>query len=113
MVIWKPEKTEDLYPLFKQILISNHKPDRHAGWGRLTFTGKGFYLKLEGEYSYDYVRKNIEIEHPDEYFTKKFHVYNDYSETVYLDRFIIMSFYKDIQGRKQEWKTYIYQHLNQ
>lgn len=111
MIITKPENTEDLYPLFKQILIPDHRPDQQGGWGRPTFTGKGFYLKLQGEYSYDYVRKNIEIEHPDEYFSEKFRMCNEYSEAEYLDRFIIMSFCKDKKGHKQEWKTYIYQHL--
>jgi hypothetical protein len=112
MIITKPEKTEDLYPLFKQILIENHKPDKAASWGVVTFTGKGFYLKLNGDYRYDYIRKTVDIEHPDEYFLKKFHIYNEYSETLYLDRFITMRFCRDMKGRKGEWVTNIYQHQN-
>lgn len=110
MILTKPEKTEDLYPLFKQILIEKHAPDKQAGWGRVTFTGKGFYLKLEGEYKFDYARKNVDIEHPDAYFTKKFAMYTDYNEIVHLDRYIIVRFCKDMKGRKQEWMTSIYQH---
>lgn len=112
MIITKPEKTEDLYPLFKQILIEQHKPDRTAGWGRVTFTGRGFYLKLNGEYRSDGEHTPIDIEHPDEYFLKKFCMTNQFYKTVYLDRFIIMNFCKDGKGRKSEWMTYIYQHQN-
>ena len=110
MIIVKPEKTEDLYPLFKQILIEQHKPDKNASWGAVTFTGKGFHLKLQGDYKYDYIRKTVDIEHPDEYFLKRFHVYNDYNETIYLDRFIAMYFCKDMKGCKRVWATNIYQH---
>lgn len=110
MILTKPEKAEDLYPLFRQILLENHKPDANAGWRLITFTGKGFYLKLEGEYKYDYNRKTVEIEHPDEYFLEKFHMHDGYSETVYLDRFITISFCKDKKGRKSEWRKPIYQH---
>jgi len=113
MIITKPEKTEDLYPLFKQILIEKHKPDLNAGWGRVTFTGKGFYLKLNGEYKSDGVHTNIDIEHPDKYFLEKFCMSDQYYKSVYLDRFIVMSFSKDMKGRKREWVTYIYQHLDQ
>lgn len=110
MIITKPEKTDDLYPLFKQILIENHKPDLTAGWGAVTFTGRGFYLKLTGEYRSDGKRLTIDIEHPDEYFLEKFHMSDQYWSSVYLDRFIIMNFCKDYKGRKSEWMTYIYQH---
>lgn len=110
MIIWKPEKAEDLYPLFKQMLIAKHKPDPDAGWGIVTFTGRGFYLKISGEYSYAYERKPVEIEHPDEYIQKKFAMYTDYSKTVYLDRYITMRFCKDMKGCKPEWMTFIYQH---
>lgn len=108
----KPEKAEDLYPLFKQILIEKHKPDQAARWGIITFTGKGFHLKLQGNYNYEHIRKTIDIEHPDEYFFNKFHITNEYSETVYLDRFITMHFYKDMKGRAGVWMTNIYQHQN-
>ena len=110
MIITKPEKTEDLYPLFKQILIEQHKPDLAAGWGRVTFTGKGFYLKLNGEYKSDSIRETVNIEHPDEYFLSKFSMSDQYHRTVFLDRLIIMNFYKDKKGRKGEWVKYIYQH---
>ena len=110
MIITKPEKTEDLYPLFKQILIEQHKPDLAAGWGRVTFTGKGFYLKLNGEYKSDGIRETVNIEHPDEYFLSKFSMSDQYHRTVFLDRLIIMNFYKDKKGRKGEWVKYIYQH---
>lgn len=102
MIITKPEKTEDLYPLFKQILIENHKPDLTAGWGAVTFTGRGFYLKLTGEYRSDGQRLTIDIEHPDEYFLEKFHMSDQYWSSVYLDRFIIMNFCKGKKGHKQE-----------
>lgn len=110
MIITKPEKTEDLYPLFKQILVENHKPDLTAGWGRVTFTGRGFYLQLNGEYRSDGKRMTIDIEHPDAYFLKKFNMSDQYYKTIYLDRFIIMNFCKDRKGRKSEWMKYIYQH---
>lgn len=110
MIITKPETTEDLYPLFKQILIEKHKRDPKAGWGILTYTGKGFYLKLEGDYEYEYIRKPVGIEHPDEYVLNKFHMYPEYNETVYLDRFIKMSFYKDMKGHVGLWAKKIYQH---
>ena len=110
MIITKPEKAEDLYPLFKQILIEQHKPDKDVGWGRVTFTGKGFYLKLSGEYKSDGEHTPIDIEHPDEYFLRKFRMSDQYYKTVYLDRFVVMNFYKDMKGRKGEWVTYIYQH---
>lgn len=110
MILTKPEKAEDLYPLFKQILIEQHKPDLSADWRRLTFTGKGFYLKLDGDYKYDYIRKTVDIEHSDEYFLKKFHICNDYNEILYLDRIITISFCKDKKGRKKEWMKSIYQH---
>lgn len=113
MVITKPEKAEDLYPLFKQILIEKHKPDPSARWGIVTFTGKGFYLKLSGDYRYDYIRRTVDIEHPDEYFFDKFHVYNEYNETVYLDRFITMRFCKDMKGRTGVWMTNIFQHQHE
>ena len=110
MIITKPETAEDLYPLFNKVLIEQHKPDPNAGWGRVTFTGRGFYLKLESDYKYNYVRRTIEIEHPDEYFHKKFHMHSDYSETVYLDRYITIKYCKDKKGCKEEWTTYIDQH---
>lgn len=110
MIITKPEKAEDLYPLFKQILIPNHKPDLAAGWGRVTFTGKGFYLKLDGEYRSDGIHTPIEIEHPDEYFLSKFRMSDSYYKTTYLDRLVAMHFCKDKKGRNEEWVTYIYQH---
>jgi len=113
MIITKPEKTEDLYPLFKQILVENHKPDLNAGWGRVTFTGRGFYLKLTGEYRSDGERVTIDIEHPDAYFLKKFNMSDQYFKTIHLDRFIIMNFCKDKKGHKSEWMKYIYQHLDQ
>ena len=110
MIITKPEKIEDLYPLFKQILIEKHKPDKAARWGLVTFTGKGFYLNLSGDYKYDYVRKTIDIEHPDEYFLDKFRNHDVYSETVYLDRYITLRFSKDMKGQKHLWSSTIYQH---
>ena len=110
MIITKPEKAEDLYPLFKQILIEQHKPDKAASWGVVTFTGKGFYLKLSGEYKSDGAHTLIDIEHPDQYFLSKFNMSDQYYKTVYLDRLIIMNFCKDKKGRKKEWMTYIYQH---
>lgn len=108
----KPEKTDDLYPLFKQILIENHKPDPSAGWGIVTFRGKGFYLKLEGNYRSTGEQSPIEVEHPDEYFLRKFRMSSQYYKTVYLDRFITMSLFKDMKGRKKEWMAFIYQHQN-
>ena len=112
MIITKPEKIEDLYPLFKQILMENHKPDQAAGWGIVTFTGKGFYLRLEGNYRATGKHELIDIKHPDAYFLSKFRMSDQYYKTVYLDRFIIMNFYKDMKGRKKEWSTNIYQHQN-
>lgn len=113
MNLTKPEKAEDLYPLFIPILTENHKPDNTAHWGNITFTGRGFYLKLTGDYRYDYIRRTVDIEHPDEYFNDKFHIYNDYNETVYLDRFITIHFYKDMKGRAGVWMTNIFQHQNE
>ena len=110
MIITKPEKEEDLYPLFKQILIENHKPDLQAGWGMVTFTGKGFYLKLKGEYRSDAAHATIDIEHPDKYFLSKFHMSDQYYRSVYLDRLVIMQFYKDMKGHKKEWSMCLYQH---
>jgi hypothetical protein len=110
MIIWKPEKAEDLYPLFEQMLIAKHKPDPDAGWGIVTFTGRGFYLRLEGDYKTDYKRRPIDIEHPDSYFCKKFAMHTDDNEIVYMDRYIKMSFCKDMKGCKKEWATFIYQH---
>lgn len=110
MIITKPETVENLYPLFKQILIKKHKQDPKAEWGILTYTGKGFYLKLEGDYDYVHIRKPIDIEHRDEYTLHKFHMYDDYSQIVYTDRYIKMSFYKDIKGRVRLWAKEIHQH---
>lgn len=110
MILTKPEITDDLYAMFRQILAEKHKPDLTAGWGTATFTGKGFYLKLEGNYRATSEHTLIDIEHPDEYFLSKFRMSSHYYKTVYLDRFITMSLFKDMKGRKKEWMTFIYQH---
>ena len=110
MILTKPEKAEDLYPLFKQILIEQHKSDPYARWGMVTFTGKGFYLKLNGEYRSDAKQIAIDIEHPDVYFLKKFSMDDQYYKTIFLDRIIIMNFCKDKKGHKSEWRKLIYQH---
>lgn len=110
MILTKPEKADDLYPLFKQILLENHKPDTSAGWGIVTFTGKGFCLKLEGCYRTTGEHTFIDIEHPDKYFLTKFRMSDQCYRTAYLDRFISVGFYKDMKGRKKEWSTSIYQH---
>lgn len=70
-------------------------------------------MKLKGEYRSDGKHVLIDIEHPDEYFLKKFCMTNQFYKTVYLDRFIIMNFCKDSKGRKSEWMTPIYQHLKE
>ena len=110
MILTKPEKAEDLYPLFKQILIEQHKPGPADRWGMVTFAGKNFCLKLNGEYKTDSKCVTIDIEHPDAYFLKKFNTDDQYYKTIYLDRFIIMNFCKDKKGRKSEWRKPIYQH---
>ena len=110
MILAKPEIADDLYPMFRQIFLENHKPDPHAGWGMVTYTGKGFYLQLKGEYRSDAEHVTIDLEHPDQYFLEKFHMSDQCYRSVYIDRFITMKFYKDKNGRKQEWVKYIYQH---
>ena len=110
MILTEPKTTDDLYPMFRQILLENHKPDLSSGWGTVTFTGKGFYLKLSGEYRTDGSRETIDIEHPDEYFLSKFKMSDQHYRNKYIDRLIVMNFCKDKHGRKKEWMTFIYQH---
>lgn len=109
----KPETTVDLYTLFMQVLTEQHRPDyANSNWGDITFTGRGFYLKLKGDLTSTGTHSPINIEHYDEYFHQKFHVVDSFYRTVYTDRFIHVSFCKDNKGHKQEWSAMIKQHLD-
>lgn len=109
----KPAAIEDLYPLFKEVLIAKHKPDKCAPWGTATFTGSGFHLKIAGEYKAEGKQCPIEIIDPDPYFISKFRMAVSYYRSEYLDRMLIMTLCNDSRGRKWVWSTQIYQHLDQ
>ena len=109
----KPVTIEDLYPLFKEILIAKHKPDKNAPWGTTTFTGSGFHLKISGEYKGEGKQHLIEITDPDPYFVSKFRMAVSYWQSEYLDRMLVMTLCNDTRGRKWVWSTQIYQHLDQ
>lgn len=109
----KPVTIEDLYPLFKDILIAEHKPDKNAPWGITTFTGRGFYLNIGGDYKTDGKQRPIEIVDPDPYFVSKFKMAVCRYQAEYLDRILIMHLHNDSRGRKWVWSTQIYQHLDQ
>ena len=109
----KPIAMGDLYPLFKEILIAEHKPDKNAPWGNVTFTGRGFYLKIIGDYKTDGKQRSIDIADYDPYFVSKFKITVAHYQTEYLDRILTMSLYNDCKGRKRVWSTQIYQHLDQ
>lgn len=109
----KPVTIEDLYPLFKDILVTKHKPDKNAPWGVTTFTGSGFHLKISGEYKADGKQHPIEIADPDPYFVSKFRMAVSHYQTEYLDRMLIMTLCNDSRGRKWVWSTQILQHLDQ
>lgn len=113
MILPEPKNAENLYEVFKPILIEQHEPDLNHGWGSVTIKGKGFYLKLRGDYKTEGLRTPVEIEHPDKYFLSKFHMDESRYTPKYLDRIISMSFSKDKRGQRREWITIIPQHLEQ
>ena len=109
----KPVTIEDLYPLFKDILIAKHKPDKTAPWGVTTFTGSGFHLKISGDYKAEGKQHHIEIVDPDPYFVSKFKMAVSHYQTEYFDRMLIITLCNDYKGRHRVWNTQIYQHLEQ
>lgn len=109
----KPVTIEDLYPLFKEILVTEHKPDKRAAWGNTTFTGRGFHLEISGDYKADGKQHPIEIIDPDPYFVTKFKMAVSHFQTEYLDRVLTMTLCNDSRGRKWVWSTQILQHLDE
>lgn len=112
MILPEPKSVESLYEVFKPVLIDQHEPDTY-GWGCVTFKGKGFYLKLRGDFKTEGTREPIEIEHPDEYFLDKFHMDETRYKPIYIDRVITIHYFKDKRAQRKEWETVITQHLKQ